>query len=147
MRKAIGQPCHKCSVDDWYIWSSGYKTCAPCKQAKSKEWVANNRDKVLAYSIKNQAKTPDMPRVRKNQHLKRKYGITIEQYEEMFLNQDESCAICKEKSSATSWHLDHNHITNKVRAILCHHCNVLLGFAKDNTTLLEKVIDYLEFHK
>jgi hypothetical protein len=40
-------------------------------------------------------------------------------------------------------HVDHNHMTGKVRGLLCHHCNVGIGHFEDNIVLLSNAITYL----
>jgi hypothetical protein len=40
--------------------------------------------------------------------------------------------------------VDHNHTTNKIRALLCSNCNLILGHAKDNKEILIKLSEYLE---
>ncbi len=77
--------------------------------------------------------------------LKKTYGISIEQYEAMFANQGERCAIClgTEPRTTKSWHVDHDHVTGTVRGILCSPCNLLLGIARDRVVILEGAIRYL----
>lgn len=75
----------------------------------------------------------------------RRYNISELEYNQLFIKQGSSCAICGTQSPTTkSWHLDHCHKTNKVRGILCHHCNLMLGNAKDNIQTLENGILYLK---
>lgn len=60
------------------------------------------------------------------------------------------CAICgmPESSKGSSrLAVDHDHITNKVRGLLCTKCNTGLGVFVDNTLFLSKAIEYLEYHK
>ena len=81
-------------------------------------------------------------------HIRSKYGMGLSQYKEMYSAQNGLCAICKETlklGSAT--HVDHDHSTNKVRAILCRLCNTALGLVKDNTSVLKKMIQYLQYHR
>lgn len=75
----------------------------------------------------------------------RKFGLTEETFKQMFLLQKECCGICgvKENTSTKDWAIDHCHDTNKVRGVLCHHCNLMLGNAKDNILTLQKAIEYL----
>jgi len=77
--------------------------------------------------------------------LKRKFGITPEQKQEMLENQNYACAICKttEPRGRGDWHVDHNHTTGKVRGLLCALCNVGLGSFKDQPLFLQSAIDYL----
>jgi hypothetical protein len=79
---------------------------------------------------------------RKDSHLKRTYGITIEQWDQMFLEQGSRCAICR-CEDASRWHVDHCHTTQRVRGILCSHCNLMIGHAKDNIQTLLTAAEYL----
>lgn len=79
-------------------------------------------------------------------HLKRKYGISPEQRDEMIKQQDGNCAIC-EQALGESPHTDHCHETNVVRGILCINCNQGLGKFKDSTDRLNAAISYLAKHK
>lgn len=81
--------------------------------------------------------------------LKRKYNISIEEYDEMLKLQNNSCAICKtqEQSGKGCLHLDHCHSSGIVRKLLCSRCNMMLGLARDNIEILKTSIDYLiEYH-
>lgn len=79
-------------------------------------------------------------------HYKRLYGITIEERDAMLQAQGGVCLCCQSvpTTSKTPWHVDHNHKTGAVRGILCLHCNITLGHARDNPELLRKLADYLE---
>lgn len=80
--------------------------------------------------------------------IKHRYGLTLEQYEQIVANQDGKCAICRVDNSQSFGKeklcIDHSHSTGKVRGILCHKCNLILGFANDDPTLLRAAVDYLE---
>ncbi len=81
--------------------------------------------------------------------LKRNYNMTPEQYEELLINQNDRCACCAKHKSEFKrrLHVDHNHITGQVRALLCTLCNPLVGFAKENINRLEMTITYLKKFK
>lgn len=81
--------------------------------------------------------------------LASRYGISVEQYEDMLKEQDNSCKICgkHEDEELHSLAVDHCHDTGKVRSLLCMSCNTGLGLFKDNKELLIKAQDYLEKHK
>jgi hypothetical protein len=77
-------------------------------------------------------------------YFKERYSLTPEQVEEMAAN---GCSIC----GTTDWngrharpHVDHDHVTGKVRGILCNECNIGLGKFKDDPALLRAAIRYLE---
>lgn len=85
------------------------------------------------------------PFVQRRSELKRLYGITLEQYAEMFSEQGEVCAICKaECGTKKSLSVDHDHATGKVRGLLCNGCNTSLGQFKDSQILLQRAIEYLK---
>ncbi len=75
--------------------------------------------------------------------IKNRYGITKEEYQDMFLKQNGVCAICARPQSA-KLHVDHCHTTKKVRGLLCGNCNRALGLMKDNIEFLGKAIIYLQ---
>ena len=76
-----------------------------------------------------------------------KYGISVADYEAIFLDQDGVCAICGGRNaSGHQLHVDHDHATGRVRALLCSLCNTMLGQARDNVTILQAAINYLERH-
>jgi len=77
--------------------------------------------------------------------IRRQYGITLAQYDDMLEQQDYKCAICGNEDEVEGRKLavDHCHTTGKVRGLLCGKCNRGLGLFYDNKALLEKAIKYL----
>ncbi len=104
-----------------------YSICRPCRVAKTIVHHRSHKDQIRDYNFRF------------------KYGISLETYNEMFAKQNGCCAICSTHQSILSKSLavDHNHITGKVRALLCDACNRALGFSKENIEILKKMIDYL----
>ena len=119
--------------------------------------------KTDAYKIKHQAyysspKTQERIRLHKldpdfgkNTILKHKYNITIEQYRNMVKEQNNLCAICGKAEIRKHKHgnvlpleVDHNHITNQVRALLCSKCNLMLGHSEEDVSKLLKTIEYIK---
>lgn len=82
--------------------------------------------------------------------LKKKYGITPEQYDAMLEQQGGRCAACGStktgrQGTAAAWFVvDHCHETGKVRGLLCHPCNVSIGQAGESAARLRVLADYLE---
>jgi hypothetical protein len=79
-------------------------------------------------------------------NIKNRYNLSKTEYDKMFNEQESSCKICKTNIKYLNRGLmvDHCHITNKVRGLLCNNCNTILGMAKDNIETLKECINYLE---
>lgn len=79
--------------------------------------------------------------------IKVRYGLTLREWYDLLDKQGRRCAICLIKpglDNSRHWATDHNHKTGKVRGLLCNLCNVGLGNFKDDITLLEAAMRYLE---
>lgn len=85
-------------------------------------------------------------------NIKKKYvGMNgLEDYDKILLKQNGSCAICKGQNTTTRngkikrFAIDHCHDTKKVRGLLCAFCNAVIGYARDNVSILESAIKYLK---
>lgn len=83
----------------------------------------------------------------RSNHLKSRYGLSVDQYNEMLKAQNNKCAICGDDCpTGRSLAVDHNHDTGAVRGLLCSRCNIGIGQLK-NITNLAKAIEYLENFK
>ena len=90
--------------------------------------------------------TAQCKREYRNWVLKTKYGLTRKQYEQMLVDQRHGCAICAspDPGGRGEFHVDHDHVTRRVRGLLCTNCNSMLGRAKDSPSVLRHAADYLE---
>lgn len=68
-------------------------------------------------------------------------GITDQEYEKLLKDQDGFCALCGTKQETLC--IDHCHETDKIRGLLCHRCNMGIGFFNDDPILLKEAIRYL----
>lgn len=89
-------------------------------------------------------------RLKANWDLKR-FGMTLEDYEQRLRDQKYACAICgttspKGRGIHRLFAVDHCHQTNKVRKLLCHRCNGALGMVSDDISILGRMISYLKEH-
>ncbi|MCR4284930.1 MAG: endonuclease VII domain-containing protein [archaeon] len=80
-------------------------------------------------------------------NLKRQYGLSLEEYAFMLQKQNGLCYICKQPPKGVhqsgtpfSLHVDHDHITGKVRSLLCTSCNTSLGHYEKKKDLFEKYL-------
>lgn len=71
-------------------------------------------------------------------------NFTYQDYLKLSKKQGNVCAICKKPEKNKRLATDHCHTKNKVRGLLCHNCNSLLGHAKDNIEILKLAIKYLK---
>ena len=76
----------------------------------------------------------------KRSRLKVTYNLTEAQYQQMFLDQDNKCAICNKEEKL---HVDHCPTTGDVRGLLCFGCNRGLGSFNDNEELVRSAAAYL----
>jgi hypothetical protein len=126
----------------------------------TKKYYELNKEKIKA-RIKESSKTEDFKQKRREFNKKRKeanreiyykkrYNITLEEYNKMLILQNSQCGICKISESEIKhgrnkyFAVDHCHTTGKVRGLLCYKCNCILGFINDNTEHLVNAIKYLK---
>jgi Recombination endonuclease VII len=115
----------------------------------NRRYYSKHREKCLADAADYYQRTKHTrEKQRSEAKLKSKYGITLAQYEQMLEDQHHACACCgtTEIPPKGYWHIDHCHVSGKVRGILCHHCNLGLGHFRDNCATLRTAIAYLEKH-
>lgn len=103
-----------------------------------REYNRKNKEKINAKSRKYRAENPSVFRATR---LKTRYGLTFEQYSEMYEAQSGMCALCGEKAAVD---VDHCHETMRVRGLLCRSCNVGLGLFGDSIERLVDAIAYLK---
>lgn len=85
----------------------------------------------------------------KESHLKKTYGMTLDDFLVRLENQNNLCMICKidlTTLNPKSVHIDHCHSSEelKIRGVLCNKCNMALGLLNDDVSLFKSCIEYLE---
>jgi hypothetical protein len=134
--------CPRCGRDGPFGVKRGTKDglnyiCLLCTRKQQKEWRRLNPEKCHKH---NTRRRPEMRAWR----LRTKYGITEDDWNIIFQKQEGCCAICKTNHPGKhGWDTDHDHVTNKVRGILCHSCNVALGLLKENALVIESAARYV----
>lgn len=132
--------CPSCYVSEHYAKSESYRTSS---KARAKEWRRNNPEAARAIQSRKDAKAG--PGKKKDAMLRRKYGISLSQFDAMLAAQNGTCAIClKEPTEGKPLHVDHCHSTGRVRGLLCHQCNWYLGKVDNDAGLLGRLHSYLE---
>lgn len=135
--------CYSCGiikpVNEFYRSNIHYfqKECKICNKQRKFKWHQTEIGKLSSTNTK----------------LKCRFGITLEQYNEMFKNQMGLCASCGEPETIImngvlkKLCVDHCHVTVRVRSLLCSGCNVALGNLKKNTSKILKLAQYNEMIK
>jgi hypothetical protein len=153
--------CSECReikhIDQFYKRKSHYTGhdhyCIACTRIKARAEYGNNRERYAEYakstkSIEARRKFMASPAGRAcafAAHLKSKFGMTVKQYEYMYIKQDGVCAICKELNlNGKRLCIDHNHTTGQIRELLCDKCNYAIGRVKEDFKILDAMKDYLE---
>lgn len=128
------------------------------KQHSHKEWLLKNKEKMTLYRKTHYKENREIylerskkwaeknKRRRKHNVLMATHGISIDTYESMLVKQNYKCACCPTLHSDLTRGLfvDHDHITGKIRGLLCTSCNSSLGYAKDNIEVLLNMVKYLQ---
>ena len=123
--------------------------CATCDEEKPLEefpsWLNPERARAprckACHYARNKAGIQRRWGNTRHYHLMQKYGVSEAEVEAMKAIQGGLCPICKTRSAE---HVDHDHATGRVRAILCELCNGFLGAFDDDPRLISAAIDYLE---
>lgn len=131
---------------------NGYhEQCKQCRNVDGRAYRAANGEKYNArargyyarnYSRERSRATPEQAR---DSRLRRTYGITLDDYDEMLMAQGSGCAICGKAPDKNGRRLcvDHNHNTGRVRGLLCDGCNKALGNLQDSPELCRLAAQYL----
>lgn len=81
-------------------------------------------------------------------HLKKRYGLTVDEYNKKLHFQKYKCAVCEGvNKNNRNLAVDHNHETGKIRDLLCQHCNLSLGLIENHYDLINKLLIYKLKHK
>jgi hypothetical protein len=128
------------------------RTSNECGEFKLAKNFNIGRDGRSFKAIAMQSKCKSCKEIQKSKaFIKRRYGITYEEYLQRLKDQDNKCAIWRSsvhKNKRTgklvqTLFIDHDHSTGKVRGLLCSPCNHGLGQFKDNKAALFRAIKYL----
>lgn len=140
--------CSKCGLGEDRVPfpRRGGRVCNPCLADAKRERYAQSpriRAQVRAASKAYRETNPDKFR---DSWLMSKYGITLVRYNQILNEQGGVCAGCGGPPTGRSdefYYVDHDHATGRVRGLLCHGCNSVLGYAKDRPEVLENLAEYL----
>src|SRR6266404_5471624 len=116
------------------MWRRERENNPEAARARTRKWKLANPD---------HQRTDAARKTKRNCRLKQ-YGLTVERYDEMLVSQGGVCAICGEPPEEKLLHVDHDHVTGKVRGLLHGSCNRALGMMRDSADLLRRAAAYIE---
>lgn len=117
--------------------------CKVCRRTYNKSWRIKNPNKVRQMTQRGRDK-------RRLASYKAKYGITLEQLNQMMVDQNYRCRLCKRQFDETGSYrpvVDHDHKTGIVRGLLHNNCNSGLGYFEDDPNLLESAWAYISAYR
>lgn len=123
--------------------------CLECKKYRIEQEFGNNKLTTVCKSCSKPIKEVFKKAIKKYRKyaLKRFYGMTLEDYDTLLLSQDGKCVGCKDTnphSKSGNFHIDHSHLTGRVRGLMCSRCNTALGLMNEDLTILANLKLYLE---
>ena len=131
------------------------KKCGTCKTTKPISEFAKNPTGVHGVrGTCKECRPKDTPLTIRGRNVRYRYGIELDDFVAMYEDQGGKCAICfievdlyaPEERKANVAHVDHCHATGKIRALLCHQCNVGIGAFKEDAEVLQNAIQYIKDH-
>jgi DNA-binding transcriptional MerR regulator len=134
------QLCRRCNSDLRLV--AGRYRCVPCARRSGREYYERSEHRRHAM---------------RRTHIRRKYGVSLEQLEAILEKQNGACAICfvpwsqcspaKRPRSTESFLqflcVDHDHYSHVVRGLLCNACNTGLGVFGEDIERIKRAISYL----
>lgn len=109
------------------IWRAAHPEYMREARAKQPE---KHREYARAHPERRRARYAAHPEREHKRYLKKEYGLTLPQWEDMLVRQSGRCAVCR--TPMFSPHVDHNHTTGKVRGLLCKRCNLAEGYMRNS---------------
>ena len=121
------------------------KHCTSCGLEKPLERFYSNRNKCKdCHNKEANDRYHANKDLRRDQNLRNLYGITLEEYNQMYADQEGCCACCGRHATEFTRNLavDHDHDTGEVRALLCTHCNTAYGSLQENEERIHQLLRY-----
>lgn len=120
--------------------------CNSCIAANTRRYYAGHAEEIAE---QKRGYNQDNRQIIRARLLKKAYGVTPEEFAVMFGQQNGRCKICGLEMtlaghSRLSCCVDHNHVSGKVRGLLCLKCNAGLGSFLDSSRILRQAATYLE---
>lgn len=106
----------------------------------NRKYRSSPQGKAHIEAYRNRPENKEKQRHRQYKHL---FGISLEQYNKMLLEQGGVCGICGISPAEEKLAVDHDHISGEIRGLLCRCCNTALGNVNDDIDILASMTSYL----
>jgi len=138
--------CPKCNIDIYYV-NNRNLSMADQKKSLCNYCKGSICGRIIPYNKGKYTLTLEQRKINnRNTQLKRNFGITNDDYNKLFNEQNGKCKICGIHKNQLNKNLcvDHNHNSGKIRGLLCQKCNAGLGAFNDQTTIISSALNYLQ---
>lgn len=160
----VERECTKCHqtkpVTDFAKGDGGRrrKVCKKCKELQHRLWRERNSahvtewhqeydqtpERKAAHAARERRRYDSKAEQARDRTLQKRYGITLDQYNDLLAQQGGVCAICKKAcKSGRLLAVDHDHETGERRGLLCMNCNRAIGWLGDDPELIQAALDYV----
>ena len=113
------------------------------KEVYDRRYYKKNKEKINKVN-KKYAQSEKGKLGKRKDALKRKFGISLKEYDEIFAKQNGICVICGQTEINRRLAVDHNHKTDKIRGLLCTRCNFWVGQMEKNPNLISQIMEYIK---
>jgi hypothetical protein len=144
-KDGLSQYCKECWKDHYKAHRQRNLERGHQRYESNKAWILDKNKRRYEKLKAEFGSDVSFPEIKRNRHYKTRYGIDIETYNLLLLQQNHSCLICgvHQKELTKRLAIDHCHQTGKVRGLLCAKCNKGLGQFNDNPELIKRAAAYL----
>lgn len=150
VRRTDVNKCRTCLKDKPLEMFYNIKKNPDCKVCRNEKDRENYKKNSIKYIERTKAFRKANPKKMKEQHLKTLYKISLNEYNQKFIEQNGVCEICGEPEKFSKRYgkqinlsVDHNHKTNIIQGLLCSRCNITLGRINEDASILSNMINYI----
>lgn len=134
-------------------YKTGHRYLLQCKSCHTRQGMERRLTRVGAEGVRAAQREYNARRSKAQKtsyYLRHRYGIGVEEFHALEESQDHACAICQTKlkdlddERRIGRRVDHDHVTGRIRGLLCDGCNKGLGHFRDQPDLLREAARYLD---
>lgn len=121
------------------------KRCITCNEEKPLSEFSARRHRKNGEPVGNDCKVCHYEKIRQRKELKKLIDVSVATHCELCgASKEELIQKHPNRYDGKPFCIDHDHETGELRGVICRDCNSGLSMFKDDISLLEKAIGYLE---